>query len=55
MYIPLTVQQHLYSIVTVISFSNGYIGTLDDTPVKRVSCLMVGPYSVVEPNPPVPL
>ena len=54
-YIPLIVQQHLYSMVTVISFSHGYTVTLDNALVKRVFHSMVGSYSVVEPNPPVPL
>ena len=38
-----------------ISFSNDYTVTLDNALVKRVSHLLVGSYSVVEPNPPVPL
>ena len=54
-YIPLIVQQHLYSMVTVISFSKGYTVTLDNALVKRVFHSTVGFYSVVEPNPPVPL
>ena len=52
---PLIVHQHLYSMVTVISFSNGYTVTLDNALVKRVFHSTVESYSVVKPNPPVPL